>query len=140
MRAYLTLDMLAALAIVAVLISISVPNLSNMMSELSLRKEAQKINYSLERMVTKASRDSVQYTLTLDKTGLFIETNVKPSTLAAVRELPKRYHLEFQPTNKQIHFYKQGTCSPASFQISNGDKKCIFTISLRCRISVGCAS
>ena len=134
----MTLDMLSALAILAVILSISLPNLSGMLGDLNLRKEAQKINYNLESLVSKAAKDTNQYTLTLEKSGLYVTTNTKPQNTVLVRTLPKRYHLDFLPVNKEIHFYKQGTCSPSSFHLSNGKKRCTLTISLRCRSSVSC--
>ena len=139
MRAYLTLDMLSSLAILAILLGISVPNLSSMVSEISLRKEAHKISYSLESLTTKASREASQFTLTLEKNGLYATTHSKPQSTVLVKTLPKRYQLDFLSVNKEIHFYKQGTCSPSSFQLTNGQKKCTFTLSLRCRSSVSCA-
>lgn len=137
-KAYLTVDLLAALAIIAVLVSISVPSLSALTADLNIKKEAQKINSTIERHITKAARESVTYTLTLERTGLYVNTGIPNTSLMAVKTLPKKYNLSYAATNKSIHFYKQGTCSPASFELISGQRKCNFSISLRCRTTTKC--
>lgn len=116
---YLSIDIIASLALFALILTVSLPSLTAYGSALAMKRKALGINHRLEHLILEAAakNNPVQYDL--------------------IREIRPPFSLS-ETTHQLVHFYPGGVCSPASFKISNGRDSCSFSVSLRCRINSDC--
>ena len=136
--AALSLDLLAGIAILTVLLGISLPAVSSISKELKLNREALIIQSHLESLVSKSAEYNRKASIHLQNNSLYIIQEQEDEEIIYSHKLPDGFHLEFSPAVAAIRFYSGGVCSPASFHLNNGANTCAFILSLRCRISLSC--
>lgn len=134
-KAYFTLDLLAGLAIAALLISLTLPNLAYFSKSLQFRRHSQKVFSGLERLISQAALYRHDITLQFSEREIAASSDNR-----IIKRIPLGGILKFelQDHDGVVTFYSQGVCTPATLKLLEGNRSCIFSISLRCRIKSDC--
>lgn len=133
---------LAGFTIIEVLITISVLFCALAVSVPALAKkslvqsEAQKIVRALETMTTKAMFSGEDLTLKINRQEVVGINPKKPKKKILYRDLNAKTYIISE--RKELRFYHQGVCSPASFTLTDGRESCVIKLSLRGRASMEC--
>ncbi len=132
------IDYMVALGIIASILAVSVPYLKGGTTVLRLKREAEKFSGTLDRLILQAQQSETDIELTLSELSYqALRADGSILTQRALR-IPLSFLFPVGQTQQTLYVSGAGTISPSTINLTDGQRTCTITTSLRGRVRQVC--
>lgn len=131
------IELLTTLLIAATIFAISLPHIAQSLSKSRAKSDSKKFERKLIETMTRAQARGIEQTIKLERDRYTISRPERKQKLELIL-LTNPNHITGSSFPKELHFYTNGTVSPATIQFQDGESSCRVVLSLRGRITREC--